>query len=380
MKRKKICFIVSVFGTANSFLRDHIRVLSEDYDIYLVANLKGKEVPGKLEGLKEVKDIPIERKINLGGDISTLSKLTQYFKQEKFDLVHSVTPKAGLLTAMAAKLAGISNRLHIYTGQVWATKTGAMRKLLKSMDEIIAALDTELLTDGESQRQFLIKEGVLRDSNSRVLGPGSISGANVKRFHPTPEERERQREDLGLSPDKVVYVYMGRLNREKGIHELFAAFNSLVEKRPNAFLLIFGRDEENCLDTLPSYKNIHPNDNFLYYGITHSPEKSLQAGDVFCLPSYREGFGMSAVEAACLGLPVICSDVYGLQDTMVEGETGLRCKVKDVKSLEEAMAKLYDEPALRKKFGKQGRERILRDFTGEKIIGEWKTFYDSLLK
>ena len=88
---------------------------------------------------------------------------------------------------------------------------------------------------------------------------------------------------------------------------------------------------------------------------------------------------MSAVEAACLGLPVICSDVYGLRDTMIEGETGLRCKVRDSKSLEEAMAKLYDDPSLRKEMGVKGRQRILNEFTGEKIVGEWVKFYTNIL-
>ena len=378
MARKKICFVVSAPGTAEAFLTDHFKALSANYDIYLVANIESVRTI-TFDGVKHVENIPIVRSINISKDLNALHRLRSYFKKNKFDAVHSVTPKAGLITALAAKSAGIPVRIHIYTGQVWATRQGAMRTLLKEMDKMIANLNTHLLTDGEAQRQFLISEGVLTEANSRVLGAGSICGANTERFTPSPEEREKQRKELGIGPEKVVFTFMGRLNNEKGIVELLEAFNNMAKKKDNAFLLIFGTDEGGCMNGLNRWENIRPGENFLYYGPTSTPNLSLQAADVFCLPSYREGFGMSAVEAACLGLPVICSDAYGLRDTMIEGETGLRCKVRDSKSLEEAMAKLYNHPALRKKMGEKGRKRILSEFTGEKIVGEWVKFYDSLL-
>lgn len=378
MARKKICFVVSTPSTAEAFLTDHLKALSKNYDIYLVANL-GSGKTAIFDGVKHIENIPIVRSININRDLKALRQLRSYFKKNKFDAVHSVTPKAGLLTALAAKSAGIPVRIHIYTGQVWATGTGTMRSLLKGMDKLIASLNTHLLTDGEGQRQFLISEGVLTETNSKVLGAGSICGANTERFNPTHEERERQRKELGISTEKVVFTFMGRLNDEKGIRELIEAFDSIVAKRKNAFLLIFGRDEGGCLKDIERFSNIKSGENFLYYGPTSTPNLSLQASDIFCLPSYREGFGMSAVEAACLGLPVICSDIYGLKDTIIEGETGLRCKVRDSKSLKEAMAKLYDNPGLRKEMGKNGRQRILNEFSGEKIVGAWVNFYNEII-
>ena len=378
MARKKICFVVSRPGTAESFLKDHILALSEKFDIYLVANTEeGYNVD--ISGLKHIENIPMVRSINISRDLNALRQLRSYFKKTKFDAVHSVTPKAGLLTALAAKSAGIPVRIHTYTGQVWATRNGAMRSLLKGMDKLISSLNTHLLTDGEGQRQFLISEGVLTENNSKVLGAGSICGANTERFNPSHVERERQRTNLGIREEKVVFSFMGRLNDEKGIRELIEAFDSLVTKRKDAFLLIFGRDEGGCLKNIERFSNIRPGENYLYNGPTSTPNLSLQASDIFCLPSYREGFGMSAVEAACLGLPVICSDVYGLKDTIIEGETGLRCKVRDSKSLEEAMAILYDNPVLRREMGKNGRQRILNEFSGEKIVRAWIDFYNEIL-
>lgn len=376
--KKKICFVVSAYATATSFLKDHIKALSEIADVYIVANLDGKSVD-PFYGVKEIKDIHINRGITVIADLKAVATLASYLKDMKFDVVHSVTPKAGLVTALAAKMAGIKHRVHIFTGQVWATRKGPMRALLKTMDKIIATMDNHILVDGESQRQFLISEGVVSARKSRVLGAGSICGANSERFKPIDGEKEHQRKIMNIPSDKIVYAFMGRLNEEKGIYELLESFNDITPKCPKAFLALFGWDEENCLSHLDDYPNIRSNENFQFYGPTKKPELSLQVADVFCLPSYREGFGLSVVEASSLKLPVICSDAYGLADTLADNETGLRCKVADVYSLEKAMIELYDNPSLRKKLGKQGRERVLKLFKGETIVAEWVKYYKEIL-
>lgn len=375
--RQKICFVTAVPGTVQAFLRDHIKELSKNYDIYLAYNGGQGEMP-EILGVKESFSFPIQRGISIWSDIKALRALTKYFKSRRFDIVHSVTPKAGLITSLAGRMCGIRHRVHIFTGQVWATRKGLMRALLKKMDWTIARLDNHLLVDGESQRQFLIEERVVKSSKTRVLGAGSICGANTDRFMPLIAERNKQREELGISQDKVVYTFMGRLNRDKGFFELLNAFDRLAENCTNAYLLIFGKDEENCMGRLDEFKNIKIGENFRYYGPTATPQLSLQASDVFCLPSYREGFGMSVVEASCLGLPVICSDAYGLQDTMVDNETGLRCKVGDVATLECAMRFMYENPEERKRMGDNGRARVLELFPASKIIRAWSDFYRTL--
>lgn len=376
--RKKICFVVAVPETAISFLRDHIKALSSDYDVYLAGNIESEKEIEQLD-ITGFCSINIQRSISLKNDIKSVWNLRKYFVKMRFDAVHSVTPKAGLTTALAAWSAGIKHRIHIFTGQVWATKTGAMRTLLKFVDKVIATLNNHILVDGESQRQFLISEGVLSAKKSKVLGAGSICGANSERFAPIPGEKQRQRLLMKISEEKIVFAFMGRLNKEKGVFELLQAFDNMIVSRKDAFLVLFGPDEEGVLNHLRDYKNILPGENFLYYGRTSTPYLSLQVADVFCLPSYREGFGMSVVEASSLKLPVICSDAYGLANTMVDGETGLRCKVADVPSLEKVMNDLYDGPTLRKTMGENGRERVLNLFKGETIVAEWVKYYHNLL-
>lgn len=375
--KKKICFVVAIAGTADAFLRDHIKALRDEFEVYIAGNIKSKDEIARLD-VNDYFQFDIQRSISLINDMKAIWQLYKYFKRMKFDAVHSVTPKAGMTTAIAARLAGIKHRTHIFTGQVWATRKGAMRAMLKSIDWITAHLDNHILVDGESQRQYIIKNGVVSKKKSQVLGPGSISGVNTDRFIPTEECRIHVRQELNLT-NRIVFTFMGRANKEKGIHELFKAFNNIALTHKEAFLLFFGSDEDGCLKTVSQYSNIKDGENYLFYGRTSTPGLHLQASDVFVMPSYREGFGSSVIEASCLGLPVICSDAYGVMDAMIDDVTGLRCKVADVPTLQSAMEKLLNDAELRKRLGNAGRQRVLDNFKGSAITAEWVKFYHQIL-
>lgn len=334
-EKNSICFVVSTLSTIRAFLDNHIRQLSNSFDVYIVANLteNDREYLQTLP-IKGYKHIGIDRKIHLIRDTKAVGDLTRYFRKEQFFAVHSVTPKAGLVTALAGKLAGISNRIHIYTGQVWASRDGMMKKLLKFMDQFIAKLNTHILVDGQSQREFLIKEKVLTETKSLVLANGSIAGVDTEKFSPDRNARKEIRNSLGIKDDQVVFVFMGRLCKDKGIDELLEAFSKLQTEYSNAYMLLVGSDEENYTEKIrDNYKNLVDKVNFCLYGLTPSPARLLNAGDVFCLPSYREGFGMSVIEASSTGLAVIVSDAYGLRDSIIPEVTGLVCKMQDVDSL-----------------------------------------------
>lgn len=379
-QKKKITFVVAIAGTAQAFLKDHMSYLVKEYDVHLVANFKVEE-KGEYEAMGiTCHDAPIQRAINLGTDWKALWALRKIFKTEKFDCVHSVTPKAGLLTSIAGWMAGVKKRVHIYTGQVWATRKGVMRSVLKMMDRIIAWFDTDILVDGEGQRQFLIKEGVLKESNGSVLANGSIAGVKLERFVISEETRRVEREKLGFKEDDVCFIFMGRLNHDKGIGELFEAFNKLIPECPNAKLVLYGHDEEGYDPRAVTYANIKREVNYFYPGHTSAPFASLQAGDVFVMPTWREGFGMSVLEAQGLALPAITSDAYGVVDATVEGKTALRCRVDNPEGLYRCMKTYYDNPNMRKQHGLAGRKRVEESFVGSKVSEAWVDFYHELLK
>ena len=372
--KKKICFVVSAPSTARAFLKGHIDRLSEYYDVYLVANFQDVSEIEELK-LAGYKSIQIERKPNITADLKALGELRRYLKEMHFDSVQAQASKPSLLTAIAAKQAKIPVRIRIFTGQIWCNMTGMKRLFYKTIDRLTVKLNTHLLADGYPQMEYLIDQGIVKRDKIRVLGNGSICGVDASKFNPTEEVRKDVRVELGYTDENVVYSFLGRLKTEKGIREILSAFNILVEERPSARLLLLGRDEENCQEWLKDYPNISDGTKVNFYGFTKEPFRMLQAGDVYLLPSYREGFGMSVLEASCMNLPVICSDIYGMADTFIDDVTGLKCKVQDDKTLYECMKKLYDDKNLREKMGKAGRKRVEELFPKELVTKAWLDFY-----
>ena len=179
--KKKVCFIVSSPLTAKAFLNGHFKALSSTFDVDLVANFVDSSRDGFYAN--NVFDVPVERKINFLSDFSALIKLYRVIVSNKYDVVHTVTPKAGLLGMLAAFMARVPLRHHTYTGQVWATRTGLSRYILKLLDKVVFSLSTSVLVDSKSQKSFLVQEGVISEGESDVLAAGSISGVDIKRFN-----------------------------------------------------------------------------------------------------------------------------------------------------------------------------------------------------
>lgn len=377
---KKIAFVVAIPMTATSFLMDHIAALQSHYEVHLICNFPDEESQTYFEGRGLIcHTAPILRKINLKGDLKGLFALRKIFRRERFDCVHSVTPKAGLLTACAGWMARVPNRVHIFTGQVWATRKGLMRMMLKMMDRLIALFDTQLLVDGEGQRQYLIQNGILSEKNSSVPANGSIAGIKLDRYVISSEVRKEERTRLGLTDDRVVYIFLGRLNHDKGIGELYEAFDRLAAECPQAVLLFYGMDEEGYDEKADSFPNIKRGENYFFPGLTKTPFNALQAGDVFVLPTWREGFGVSVLEAQALGLPVITSDAYGVVDASVPNVTGLRCGVNDPEGLYQCMKTYYQDAELRKAHGAAGRKRVEEVFDNKFVTRAWVEFYQQML-
>ncbi|MCW8982215.1 MAG: glycosyltransferase family 4 protein [Altibacter sp.] len=375
--RKKIAFVVAAPMTAKAFLLNHFSELGKHYEVYLFANFENESIDTFPQiGLKDIIHIPIYRKIVFFKDIRALFLLARKFKKHEFDVVHSVTPKAGLLAMLAAKLVRVEHRIHIFTGQVWYTKKGLLKRLLRFLDRLIVHTATQILVDSHSQREYLISQNIVSPSNSQVLGKGSISGVNTDIFSPRLN-RSQERNALGYNVNDVIYCYLGRLNVDKGLLELAKAFKKLNAANHNAKLLIIGYDEDQLM--LKIEKIVGNKSVIQYVGPTSHPEKYLQAVDVFCLPSHREGFGTSVIEASACGIPVICSDTYGLKGTILNDKTGLYHIKGDIDSLYDKMQQLHTDKEKRERLGDGGREFVLKNFTSKNITNEWVLFYRKLL-
>lgn len=376
MDGKKICFVVSSPLTARAFLSGHFAALSGRYLLDLAADTEGTDDLGDISIHARIFPVHIRRQIAPMADLKAIIKLVLLFRRERYSAVSSVTPKAGMLALLAAVLAGVPLRIHIFTGQVWATRSGWRRGLLKAADRCMALLATHVLADSPSQRGFMVAEGVVAAGKASVLGGGSICGVDGNRFRPDAERRVSIRRAHGIPSDSTVFLYLGRLNRDKGMLDLADAFALLG--KVDAWLLVVGPDEE-CMHAAMQARLGTARDRCCFVGYTDRPEDYMAAGDVFCLPSYREGFGMVVIEAAAAGVPAIASRIYGVTDAVEEGVTGLLHAPGDVAEIAATMAALVGDPARRLAMGSAARERALRLFSGEAVTAAWFSFYAKLL-
>lgn len=378
VRRPRLCYVVATEMTVSAFLAGHIRAAAERYEVSVAMNAND---PAALEkqGLRAtLLPVPIERRISLWRDMCALWTLYRHFYHGRFDMVHSVTPKAGLVGMLAAKLAGVPRRLHTFTGQVWVTRRGWRRALLKMADRLLAGLTTHTLVDSASQRDFLVAEGVLPAAKAQVIGQGSICGVDTARFRPNEEARCSVRGRLGIADSTTVLLFLGRLNRDKGILDLATAFAALAGRFPDLCMLLVGPDEDGLAEQVREICRTAA-DRLYFVGYTHEPESFMAASDIFCLPSYREGFGMAAVEAAAAGLPAVASRIYGITDSVADGQTGLLHPPGDAAAIAAAIACLLVDPDGRQAMGVQARKRVLADFSAEIISRELMVYYEKML-
>lgn len=375
--KKKFCVVTTSEMTVRAFLLEHLAAMQDKFDLFLVTNAVSPDIFAEYGIHGHVIPLRIERKISLWRDSLALFGLVRIFLHYRFDLVHSVTPKAGLLSMVAGCLTRIPVRVHTFTGQVWATRNGASRWLLKSMDRLLSVCATHLLVDSFSQREFLVKEHVVVLSKARVLAHGSISGVDVTRFRPDFVSRSRIRSELGMDDDSTVFLFVGRLNRDKGVLDLAVAFAEFCAGNKQLHLMLVGPDEENMRPAIIALcKECVCNIHFL--GHTDSPEQYMAASDVLCLPSYREGFGSVIIEAAAVGLPAIGSRIYGITDAIEEGVSGLLYDAGDTDQLAERMRLLVADTAMRQKMGRDAQDRARRNYCKEVVVSAQLDFYRQL--
>lgn len=357
MSLRRICYVVSSELTVRAFLLDLIGGAADRYRVSVVANMDSPDALGALGIALDVTPVRIARRIAPFADLAALVRLIRLFRRARFDLVHSLTPKAGLLAALAGAICRVPIRVHTFTGQVWVTRSGPARALLKALDRLIGALATHVLVDSASQLDFLVSEGVVSRTKARVLGHGSVCGVDAGRFRPDPIARASVRAKTGVPPEAILFLYLGRLARDKGLLDLAHAF----AKVEGAWLMLVGPDEDSMAAEIrdacgPGKARLR------MLGYTDRPEEFMAAADVFVLPSYREGFGSVIIEAAAAGIPAIGSRIYGVTDAIAEGETGFLVPARDPAALAARMRELASDAALRKRLGRAARARAMRDF------------------
>ncbi len=386
MTGPNICRVVTLPGTFSSLLLSQVGALHESgCSVTLVSS------PGA--GLEEVarrygmahRGIEMALDISPLQDLFALARLWWLFRRNRFDIVHSSSPKAGLLTALAGRLAGHHLIIHTFTGQQWVEMRGLRRHLLRWGDKLVGFLTHQCYADSASQRDFLVAQRIVPPSKISVIGSGSISGVDLARFDSKKWSGSRAAETkkgLDIPPDALVVLFVGRLTRDKGVIELITAFSEIELHQRRVDLVLLGPLEPegdplpaSVLDQVRSNKRIHA------VGFSAQPEQYMGIADVFCLPSYREGFGSSVIEAAAMGVPAVVTNIVGLVDAVKAGETGIIVPVKDSMELRDALHSILTYDSLRTRLGTAARERTVQCFDSklinEMIAREYQKLYST---
>ncbi|WNC69655.1 glycosyltransferase family 4 protein [Thalassotalea nanhaiensis] len=369
----KVGLIASSPATFKAFILPFINALEKEYQVHVIANFNAQEMNELFSKNIIMHPLELERNPNPIKDLIVLFKLNKILRDNKINIVHTFTPKAGLIGQLASYFSGAKFRFHTFTGQVWATQKGWKREVLKLFDKLIANLATYTLVDSPSQKDFLLKNKIIKEHKSKVLGEGSISGVNLTKFQHSVEERYALREKLGLSCEQFVFLFAGRLKKEKGVPELLAAFKKLIQKY-EATLVIVGVDEENLLPALNDTPNV------IFCGFSSNINHYFSMADLLCLPSHREGFGNVVIEAAACGLPTLASNIYGLSDAIEDGYSGVLHQVKNVQSIYSNMVKLITDRERLHSFSINGLKRVESKFSEPIIVKEFVDFYSSEIR
>jgi glycosyltransferase involved in cell wall biosynthesis len=352
----KICFLTTISTTLKSFVLELAKTLHEtgDFEIHFVCDYDA-EFEKILPEYIHYKPISMRRGVSTDG-IKAIVAMYQYFKTERFDLVQYSTPNAACYAAIASWLANIPCRLYCQWGIAYVGFQGIKKKIFKTIEKLVCRCSTRIEPDSFGNLCFSHEEKLYDSSKSCVIWNGSASGVNVQKFDiaQKPVWRNEIRQKFGIPEDAVVYIFIGRITRDKGINEIFIASRMLIERHSDAYLLLVGNIERSETVDTELYRWTQEENNIIYCGYTHEVEKYLAASDVYLLPSYREGFGSAVVEAEAMGLPVIVSNIPGPTDAMIHQKTGLLTPKADAEKLLENMLTLYENKALREEYGENG--------------------------
>lgn len=377
LSKAKLIRISTVPASLNTFLKDQLKMLSQHYDVLAVSS-PGKELEelSVREGVRTTA-IPIERHISLIKDFVSLCRLIVLFAHERPYIVHSMTPKAGLLAMVAAWITRVPVRMHTFTGLVFPTATGKMQKLLILMDRIICFCATYINPEGEGVKRNL-ESFHITDKPLHVIANGNVRGIDLAWYDRTQGVMEIA--DRIRIKEKFTFCFVGRLVKDKGINELVSAFVRLHAECNGVRLFLLGSFEEKLDPLKPeTMEEIRTHEGIVYGGRQKDVRPYLAASDTFVFPSYREGFPNVVLEAGAMGLPCIVTDINGSNEIIIPDENGVIIPPRDENALHDRMKWFYEHRHHEvEEMGKNARPLVAERYEQQMIWQALLSEYQSL--
>ena len=354
-----------------SFLQNYYEVIAvSGNDIHL-------EEVAQREKVKTI-SVVMQRNISPLKDLLSLWNLYVLFKKEKPLIVHSITPKAGLLTMTAGFFAGVPIRIHTFTGLIFPSKTGLLKRLLILMDKLLCKFATHVYPEGNGVKQDLIYFGITRKP-LKVIANGNVNGIDTDYFNNnnlSELENQTLKNALGINSNDFVFIFVGRLVGDKGINELITAFKKFNSTDAIKLLLVGPFEQELDPLLVETLHEIKVNVNIISVGFQKEVRSYFAIADALVFPSYREGFPNVVLQAGAMNLPCIVTDINGSNEIISDGINGIIIPAKNNLKLYEVMLKLVNDTLLRENLQKHSREMIVSRFeqkmVWEAILEEYK--------
>lgn len=337
--KKKIIRASTVPQSLSTFCHGVLAELSSEYEVVAVSSPgDALDEVATREGVRTIA-VPMERHISLKNDIKSMWRMWRVMRRERPDMVHSMTPKAGLICMISAWLAGVPRRVHTFTGLVWPTSSGLKRRILMATDWLTCACATHIIPEGEGVKADLMNHHITKKP-IKVLGYGNIRGIDLDHYKPSTEKEDHTHKGF-------TFVFVGRIVRDKGINELVAAFDHLHNQYPDTRLVLVGVREDHLDPVSPlTLERINAGNGIDAVGRQSDVRPFYEDADALVFPSYREGFPNVVIEAGAMGLPSIVTDINGSREIIIAGKNGIIIPPRDEEALYQAMAEFVNNPQM----------------------------------
>lgn len=366
-KQIKLFRISTIPNSLAGLLKGQLRMLNKHYEVVAVSSPgKAMAVLREREGVRTI-EVPMERRISLVKDFISLLRMIRVFAKERPYMIHSITPKAGMISMLAGWITRVPIRMHTFTGLVFPTATGFKKKLLIAMDRLTCACATHIIPEGEGVKRDLMTYRITKKP-LRVIANGNVNGVDLTYFNRTDEVMKQA---AAYRQEKCfTFCFVGRMVRDKGINELVSAFIRLHQQYPQARLLLVGPFEKELDPLLPeTEKAIQEHPAIRFVGLQPDVRPFLTASDALVFPSYREGFPNVVLQAGAMGLPSIVTNINGCNEIIRPNENGMIIPPKDEEALYQAMENFLLHPEEVQRMAQKARPLIASRYD-QKIVWE----------
>lgn len=379
MKDKLIIFrVVTSNYCVSTHLKNTLLRLPDNFHFFVI----GDDVEIFSSEYPSVKfiNLPLKRNFNLIFDVISIFKLAILIIKYRPKVVHSLMTKAGLYSAILSYVLDVQTRVHTFTGQVWATRTGVIRFMLKLVDKIICRLNTNCFSDSKSQSEFLFENGI--SINKKVIPyflNGSISGVDIDKYkyENLINERNEIFDKYKIEKDQFILGYIARKSIDKGCIDMLNIFSKILDKLPNKNIRLFfiGPDESNGEVQNFFISNSRIKNYIIELGFVNNHYQLLSACNLLCLPSHREGFGSIVIDAAAIGVPAVGYKIPGLVDSISDNYSGVLVPFGNIDIFVDKIAELVSDTMKIKEFSVNARNYVVENFDANLINQMMFDFY-----